>query len=202
MSFTVKTPTGRRVRVEADTAFIGKDASCQIALPDEPDLQPIHARIRKVANRWMIESQGDWQLQVGGGSLGRMSWLMPGDVIRLTARGTELVFEPGVSVESVNGRDDATSPAPAAPVVSAPKAAPPTSEKKGHGGPPPLPSSKKPSGPPPLPSFQKSSGPPPLPKGKSGPPPLPKGKSGPPPLPAQGGFVDTDDDEITLDDEE
>ncbi|MBI2806128.1 MAG: SEL1-like repeat protein [Planctomycetes bacterium] len=95
MAFTIETQNGERIRVEGDSALIGRDGSCQIALPDQPDLQPIHAKIRKVADRWMIEAQGDWQIQVGTGQPGRMSWIKPGDVIRLTQTGLEITFLDG-----------------------------------------------------------------------------------------------------------
>jgi molecular chaperone DnaK len=93
MSITITTPNGDKVRLDSDSALIGRDRTCQIALPEEPSLQPIHAKIRKVANRWMVEAQGEWQIQVGTGMPGRMSWLQPGDMIRLTESGPALIFE-------------------------------------------------------------------------------------------------------------
>ncbi len=95
MAITIQILTGRRITVEADSVLVGRDRSCQVALPDESSLQPIHARIRKVVNRWLIEAQGDWQIQVGAGLPGRMSWLKPGDVIRLTESGPEIIFDEG-----------------------------------------------------------------------------------------------------------
>ncbi len=95
MAFTIETKNGKRIRVDAESALIGRDRSCHIALPDQPDLQPIHAKIRKVADRWMIEAQGDWQIQVGTGQPGRMNWIKPGDVIRLTQTGLEITFLDG-----------------------------------------------------------------------------------------------------------
>lgn len=92
MALSIETQNGKRITVEADSALIGRDSTCQIALPDEANLQPIHAKIRKVADRWMIEAQGDWQIQVGAGLPGRMSWLKPGDIIRLTESGPEITF--------------------------------------------------------------------------------------------------------------
>lgn len=93
MTISIKTPTGSQITVDGDHALIGKDRSCQVALPNEIGLQPIHAKIRKVANRWLIESQGDWNIQVGTGLPARMSWLKAGDVIRLTEEGPEIVFQ-------------------------------------------------------------------------------------------------------------
>jgi hypothetical protein len=92
MTIVIEMPNGSRIKVDADSVLIGRDRSCQIALPDEPVLQPIHAKIRKVANRWIVEAQGDWQVQVGTGQPGRMSWLQSGDGIRLSEAGPEVVF--------------------------------------------------------------------------------------------------------------
>jgi hypothetical protein len=92
MAIIVETPTGRRITVGGDSALIGRDGTCHIALPDEPALRPIHARLRRVASRWLVEAQGDWQVQVGTGPPARMSWLQSGDAIRLSEAGPELVF--------------------------------------------------------------------------------------------------------------
>ena len=62
MAIIIEMPNGSRIKVDADSVLIGRDRGCQIALPDEPVLQPIHAKIRKVANRWMVEAQGEWQI--------------------------------------------------------------------------------------------------------------------------------------------
>jgi hypothetical protein len=96
MAIIIEMPNGSRIKVDADSVLIGRDRSCQIALPDESVLQPIHAKIRKVANRWMVEAQGEWQIQVGAGLPGRTSWLQSGDTIRLGGGGRpELVFWEG-----------------------------------------------------------------------------------------------------------
>lgn len=131
MALTIRLYTGRRITVEADSVLIGRDRACQIALPDETALQPIHARIRKIANRWMVEAQGDWQIQVGTGLPGRMNWLKPGDLIRLTESGPEITFEEApvlvqslaVSAPIPTARKQQPSPTPQT-VVAAPVAAP------------------------------------------------------------------------------
>jgi len=102
MAFTLETPSGR-ITVNADSAAIGRDRSCQIALPNEQSLQPIHATIKKIAGRWLIEAAGDWLIQVGKGVPGRKSWLNPGGAIRLTQVGPELVFEPPTTTNGPKG---------------------------------------------------------------------------------------------------
>lgn len=92
MALSIETQNGKRITVEADSALIGRDRTCQIVLPDETALRPIHAKIRKVADRWMVEAQGDWHVQVGEGLPGRMCWLKSGDVIRLTESGSSITF--------------------------------------------------------------------------------------------------------------
>ena len=144
MTIIIETPTGNRIKVDAESALIGRDRSCQVALPDEAALQPIHAKIRRVASRWMVEAQGDWQVQVGTGRPGRMSWLQSGDAIRLGGPGPELVFwegqpgyhaptrparfpQEGGSPVRANGRLDAVPNAASAP--PAPVDPPPPAEE-------------------------------------------------------------------------
>jgi pSer/pThr/pTyr-binding forkhead associated (FHA) protein len=62
MAITVELSSGQRIVVESESATVGSDQSCDISLPDVKQLQPRHAQIRKVANKWMIESSGDWLL--------------------------------------------------------------------------------------------------------------------------------------------
>ena len=51
MPFTIQMPNGDTLRLEVESALIGRDRTCQVVLPDEPSLQPIHAKIRKMTNR-------------------------------------------------------------------------------------------------------------------------------------------------------
>lgn len=184
MGITFGLPSGERTTVEADTVLIGTDPACEVRLPSDGRVQPRHARIRKTAGRWLVESVGDWLLQVGSGSPGRLSWLRPGDMIRLTESGPNLTFEPPASVTPASVSPPVASvPSPVEPdelalvldpepELSISPASTPSKPTK-----PSLPPLPK-SGPPPLPTKKS---PPPLP-GKKGPPPLP-GKKGPPPLP-------------------
>jgi pSer/pThr/pTyr-binding forkhead associated (FHA) protein len=94
MSIKVELGIGRIISVDRDTATIGQDPGADIRIPDSLKIQPIHARIVKVANRWMIQSAGDWLLQVGDGVPGRKLWLNSGDLIHLSESGPYLVFDP------------------------------------------------------------------------------------------------------------
>jgi hypothetical protein len=103
MPITVELAFGHIITVDHDTATIGSDPGSDIPISDSPSIQFHHARIAKVANKWMIESAGDWMLQVGDGVPGRKLWMKPGDVVHLAESGPYMVFAP-------------TSIAPKAPV--------------------------------------------------------------------------------------
>jgi pSer/pThr/pTyr-binding forkhead associated (FHA) protein len=94
MAITVELGIGQIITVQRDTATIGQDPGADIRIPNSPKIQPIHARIVKVANRWMIQSAGDWLLQVGDGVPGRKLWLNSGDLVHLSESGPYMVFDP------------------------------------------------------------------------------------------------------------
>lgn len=94
MSVTVQISGGKHVRVSANTVKIGRASACALSFPNEGHLDPEHAVLRRVANRWLIESRSGPVIQVGQSQLGRMHWLKPGDVVKLTPDGPEFTFEP------------------------------------------------------------------------------------------------------------
>jgi hypothetical protein len=94
MAITVELGIGQIITVPRDSATIGQDPACDVCIPNSPKIQPVHARIVKVVNRWMIQSEGDWLLKVGDGVPGRKLWLNPGDMVHLSESGPYLVFEP------------------------------------------------------------------------------------------------------------
>ncbi len=94
MAITVELGIGQIITVQHDSATIGQAPGSDILISNSPKIQPLHARIVKVANKWMIESAGDWLLQVGDGVPGRKLWLNPGDLIHLSESGPYMVFEP------------------------------------------------------------------------------------------------------------
>ena len=94
MAITLELPSGQIFIVENDSATIGRSSGNDIVIPDSPEIQPVHATITQAANKWMIESAGDWLLQVGNGVPGRKLWLKPNDSIRLSESGPIIVFEP------------------------------------------------------------------------------------------------------------
>ena len=130
MAITVELGLGQIITVQHDSATIGQDAASDIRIVNSPKIQPIHAKIIKVANKWMIESAGDWLLQVGDGVPGRKHWLKPGDLVHLSESGPYMVFEP--------------KPAAAKPVVKPAEPAPmptpaPAPEETAESNQPPVP---------------------------------------------------------------
>jgi hypothetical protein len=110
MAVTIVISGQREVRLDGDAFSVGRDPSCSIPLPGDDRLEPQHAVIRRVAGRWMVESKGSGLIQVGEGRPTQMSWLNPGDLIRLTAAGPDLTFDPQPAAEIG---------APATPVAAA-----------------------------------------------------------------------------------
>ncbi|QDU44834.1 hypothetical protein Mal52_33200 [Symmachiella dynata] len=94
MAFRVATEAGAIIEIEGTSAVIGRDRFCAIAFPDDERLCGQHATIKRVAGRWMIESQGDHLLTAGNAAPARVHWLQPGESIGLTETGPKLVFEP------------------------------------------------------------------------------------------------------------
>ena len=81
---------------ETDAIGIGRDPDNQVALPNDARLAPLHAVIRHVNGRWIVESRDGGPIRVGNGRPAQFAWLNPGDVIHLTESGPQLVFEPSL----------------------------------------------------------------------------------------------------------
>ena len=93
MAFTLQSLNDQQITVDADVAVIGTDPTCDIVASDNR-LQPRHAVIKKVAGKWMVQSEGEWLLRVGNGVPGRKCWLNPGDTIWLAEGGPTIIFSP------------------------------------------------------------------------------------------------------------
>src|SRR5689334_18330518 len=94
MPIVIQLPSGERREIRHDPITIGRGPNCHVSLPGEGRLKDEHARLRRIAGRWLVESLGDWPIQAGNGTPSRLSWLNVGDVIRLAQGGPELIFEP------------------------------------------------------------------------------------------------------------
>lgn len=73
---------------------IGSDPCCAVVLDESADIKPIHAVIKEVAGRWLIEACDTDLVSVGDSEPGRRHWLKPGDVIRLSDGSPAITFEP------------------------------------------------------------------------------------------------------------
>ena len=83
MSVSIQIPSGERIIADKEVILIGRDDTCDICLSD-PEIQPRHARIENISGRWLVKSEGDWELQVNDDPKGSMSWLTAGDTVILT----------------------------------------------------------------------------------------------------------------------
>ena len=80
--------------IESDVIGIGRDPDNLVAFPNDLRIAPIHAIIRLVNGRWIVEASDGHQVRIGGGRPTRFAWLNHDDVILLTAAGPEIVFDP------------------------------------------------------------------------------------------------------------
>lgn len=94
MSITIGLTTGERVVIDKEIVLIGLDDHCDVQPTGPGDLNARHARIKKIGGRWLIESLGDWPLQIDGEAPTRAGWLRPGDVVQLAPYGPSIIFEP------------------------------------------------------------------------------------------------------------
>lgn len=83
----------RTLRFHTDMIRIGRAVGNEISLPHDPQLKPLHATLKRVHDRWIIESAAGVVVRVGGGRSVRFAWLQPGDTIRLTNTGPEIAFD-------------------------------------------------------------------------------------------------------------
>jgi hypothetical protein len=105
--------------VDAETITIGSDPGSTVVLADDARIKPRHAVIRKVEGLWRVEARDADSIQVGRSAPGRVHSLNPGDIIRLTAKGPEITFQPPRkraapgAAQSRSGTKSALIPVPA-----------------------------------------------------------------------------------------
>jgi hypothetical protein len=85
---------GSQIRAGEPVVTIGSAADSHVAFLRDVRVAPQHAVIRQVAGRWLIESQGDGLICIGSGVPTKMGWLTGGEIIKLSASGPELIFDP------------------------------------------------------------------------------------------------------------
>lgn len=120
MGVTLLIPDNLRAAFESETIALGSSPGADVRIDNNPQVLPHHAVIRKLMGRWIVEVKEAEAIQVGDARPARMHWLKPGDVIRLTEGGPEIVFEPAETAQTAAPR----APAPAAPVSAPPRIMP------------------------------------------------------------------------------
>ena len=65
MAVVIQLPGGERKEMCHDSFTIGRGPECHVILSGEDRIETEHARLRKIAGRWLVESLGDWAIQVG-----------------------------------------------------------------------------------------------------------------------------------------
>ncbi len=108
MPIRIELPSGRSIVLDQGSITLGTDPNCDVVLPDREGLHPRHARIRRVANRWMIEAEGDWCLQVGDGVAGHKCWLESGNV-RLNEGGYQIAVSVCVGESGPTSSSDSSA---------------------------------------------------------------------------------------------
>ena len=94
MSVNIQLSSGERLEFGHGPLVIGRDPRCQICIDDKRGIHRQHARLREVDGRWLVETAGEWAIQVGQNRPTRSEWLNPGDVIKLSKNGHWLIFQP------------------------------------------------------------------------------------------------------------
>ncbi len=88
------TVTGHpQVTLNGHEITIGRDPRCQISLPHEEDLLPVHAVIRPVGERWQIAVHKQAMPCLANSEATRSHWVTPGDEIRFTENGAVFTFQ-------------------------------------------------------------------------------------------------------------
>ena len=111
---------GQTRRFDAETISVGRSPENAVSLPHDERLAPVHAILKCVAGRWIVEAQAGGLVRVGNGRPTQFAWINPGDVIHVTESGPQLVFEP--DLVAVNPADPASPVAVAGLTAPDPKA--------------------------------------------------------------------------------
>ncbi|QDV70798.1 hypothetical protein Poly24_45300 [Rosistilla carotiformis] len=92
MSVELSLDNGTRHVFAQGEIIIGCAANCNFIVPPIDGIHDQHAVIRRIANRWLIESCGPWTLTLGQTATDTRHWIHPGDQIDLALRGPTLHF--------------------------------------------------------------------------------------------------------------
>ena len=89
---------------------IGSSTSCQIVIANDRRVAPVHATLRKLGDRWLIESSEPPQVCVDDSAPAQRHWLQSeGQVIRLTLSGPQIIFQPAENGLERTGQKSSSS---------------------------------------------------------------------------------------------
>ena len=91
---------------DSDSIGIGRSPDNQLAFPNDVRVAPMHATLKSVNGRWIIESREGGPIRVGNGRPTQFAWVKPGDTIYLTESGPEIVFD----LSPTDGQNQVVSP--------------------------------------------------------------------------------------------
>ena len=97
---------------------LGSAGTCTVRFDESCGVKSVHATIREIAGRWLLEAAGSETFTVGKGKACRVHWLEPGDLIHLTAGSPVVTFQPpAVAATTAVDVTTATAVDMATPVV-------------------------------------------------------------------------------------
>ncbi|QDS90499.1 hypothetical protein EC9_47080 [Rosistilla ulvae] len=92
MAVELSLDNGQRQVFSQNEITIGCASRCDFVVPPLDGIYDTHAVIRRVANRWLIESSGPWQLFPAEAHPDTRHWLVAETAIDLATRGPTLHF--------------------------------------------------------------------------------------------------------------
>ena len=75
---------------------LGSAGTCAVRFDKSCGVKSVHATIREIAGRWLLEAAGAETFTIGKGEACRVHWLEPGDLIHLTSGSPVITFQPPV----------------------------------------------------------------------------------------------------------
>lgn len=131
MAVRFQLESGEVLEFNETSLTLGSSPSCHIALTDDDRVGEIHATIRKMGNRWLLETAKSLLVSVDNSVPAQRHWLQTaGQVIWLTPTGPRIVFQPAVSQPTVSPAVESAdkpvreTPVPVAEVIKGSKPAP------------------------------------------------------------------------------
>lgn len=78
MSIAIRLSSGFNKSFDKNHLAIGSDASCDVVLAEKNGVQPLHAHLRKIGDRWLLESAGEWPCDLSDSTKATKQWVLVG----------------------------------------------------------------------------------------------------------------------------